>query len=263
MNDSLVRVSIEQGVAWVELNRPAARNAMNNPMKDLVSETFENLAVDRDVTAVVLKGAGKGFCAGADIKENAQMDSEGAAERLRKWDRMYRAVRNLPQPLVCQLHGVSAGAGFQIAMLADMRIASDDATFGMTELGIGSICILGSAILAPLVGRSVMREVVLMGRFIDAKTALSMHLVNEVVSPGSLEDRVAGVARELADKPAGPMALTKAWLREIDDALFEKAVARAHVAHAVNFESGAFSAGATQFKADSQDKSLVPSSQGE
>jgi enoyl-CoA hydratase/carnithine racemase len=242
----IVETYRNEGVATVVLNRPEALNALSNAMKSAIAEAFEKLASDDEVRVVILRGNGRAFCAGADQKENATMDAAAAADRMHKWNRLYRSIRELPKPVVAQIHGYAAGAGFQIALLADMRIGSTDAKLGMTELNIGSPCILGSAILREVAGDAVARRVVMRADFIEAPEALHLNLLNEVVET-DVEARVAELAAALAEKPATSMRLTKQWLIELGAPGFDLAIARAHEMHAENYAAGEFSAGAKKF----------------
>ena len=242
-------VQVADGVAVVAMARPHVLNALNRVQRLGLAEAFARLDAAEEVRAIVLRGEGRAFCAGQDQRESAAMDAEAARQRIDDYVALYDVMRRVGKPLVAQLHGPVAGAGLQLALLCDLRIAAHDTRLGMTESNIGSAAILGSWLLAPVIGEAMMKRLVLMSDFIGAEEALRWNLVHEVVPAESLAARVAAAAAELARKPPGGIRLTKSWWREMSDDGFRRAAEAAHAAHAANFATGDFSRGAAAFVA--------------
>jgi enoyl-CoA hydratase/carnithine racemase len=177
------------------------------------------------------------------------MDAAAARQRIDDYAALYDAMRALGKPLIAQLHGHVAGAGLQLALLSDLRLAAAGTRLGMTESNIGSAAILGSFLLIPVIGEALMKRLVLHSDFIDAEEARRWNLVHEVVPAEALAARVAEEAAALATKPADGIRLTKAWWRSMSEEGFRRAVETAHAAHAENFALGGFSRGSAAFVA--------------
>ncbi len=136
----LVRYDKDGAVAWLTLNRPSALNAVNLAMRDAFWSLLEAVRDDPDVRAVVIQGAGdRAFCAGADITEFGTAPSLIEARRARRERDLWELMRGLPKPLVAAVHGWALGAGCEMSLLCDIRIAADDARFGLPEVTLGYI----------------------------------------------------------------------------------------------------------------------------
>lgn len=242
-----IAVELNEGVATVTLNRPEVLNAVNQPQRQALERVFRTLEADERVRAVVLRGAGRAFCAGQDQKESARMNATEAAQRIEAYAALYDTMRALGKPLIASMHGYAAGAGLQLALLADLRIAARGTRMGMTELNVSSAAILGSTMLQAVVGEAAMKQLVLMAEFVPAERALAVGLVHEVVDDGELDARVQALAADLAAKPPMGIRLTKVWWREMSENAFQASVAHARTAHAHNFEHGGLSEGARRF----------------
>jgi enoyl-CoA hydratase len=183
-------------VDWVTLNRPEVMNALDNTLVDELGDYFESLYWNRDTRVVVLRGAGKAFCAGLDLKAPTRNDrprvSRGPAEGLDSQRRIAEIVikmRRCPQPIISLVHGPACGGGFALALASDIRIAGESARMNCAfiRIGLGG-CDIGSSYFLPrLVGVSVASELILTGRFIHAPRALAVGLVSEVVPDAELE----------------------------------------------------------------------------
>jgi enoyl-CoA hydratase len=188
-------VEQRQHVAYVTLNRPSALNALNTPLRRDLQQCFADLQADREVRVVVLTGAGRAFCAGADIKEWREPTSvvEDREERLRL--NFWQAMSRCEVPIIAAINGYALGGGCELAMCCDIRIASDQAQLGLTEVTLGIIPGGGGTQRLPrLIGRGKALELILTGRRIDAKAALHLGLVEQVVPP----DQLMAAAEELA-----------------------------------------------------------------
>src|SRR5262245_49460531 len=217
--------------AWLTLNRPQALNALNTTRVTELRDYFAGLAADHDTRIVVLRGAGRAFCAGLDLKEGGGSGAPSVQQMLRGQRRISELVmqmRRAPQPFIACVHGAACGGGFALALAADVRIAGETARMNAAFIRIGlSACDVGVSYFLPrLVGVSVASELLLTGRFIEAPRALATGLVSEVVPDAEME----AAARRLADdmlstSPLG-LRLTKECLNaSIDAGSLEQVIA--------------------------------------
>ena len=216
-------VEKEGGIDWLTLNRPDALNAMSRTMMLELQHYFGELYTDHSVRVVVLRGAGRGFCAGLDLKEERSDEPGGAVTGLRVQRRVSEIVmrmRRAPQPIISLIHGPASGGGFALALASDIRIAGPKARMNAAFIRIGlTACDVGVSYFLPrLVGSALASELLLTGRFIDAERAKAVGLVSDVVPDEGLEDAGRSVAGEiLANSPVG-VRLTKECLNMSVDA---------------------------------------------
>src|SRR5256886_7839059 len=216
------------GVALLVLNRPERMNALNNELATALYGALERIAQDDSIRAVVLTGAGRAFCAGGDLavigKGRAANNSKQLEPILRAGMGAVLKIRTMPQPVIAAGNGAAAGAGMNIALAADIRIATEEATFGQNFAKVGLFPDYGGTYFLPqLVGPAKAAELFYTGDMIDAKTALTFGLVNEVVPAAQLEGAVKTLAQKIAQGPSLP-------IRAVKKALFaseEKELARA------------------------------------
>jgi len=190
----------EAGIARVTLNRPDALNAYNIRMRDDLYGVLSAIRDDDEVRVVVFKGAGeKAFCAGADLSEFLTAPSPVAARRIRFERDVWGLFLGMPQPLIAALHGYVLGSGIEMALCCDIRLASEDARFGLPEVGLGIIPAAGGTQTLPrAVGRGKALEMLLTGRWIDAEEACRFQLVNRVVAREDLLDTAQSMAEKIA-----------------------------------------------------------------
>ena len=197
---------------WLTLNRPDAMNAISLEMVGELSDYFGRKFDDRDCRVIVMRGAGRAFCAGLDIKDPARADPAavpfgGGYGFQGHLADVYIRMRRCPQPIVALVHGAACGGGLAFALAADIRIAGDSARMNAAFIRIGlSSCDMGVSYFLPrLVGASVAAELMLTGRFIHAARALATGLVSEVVADADL----AATAQTYVDDMlhASPMGL--------------------------------------------------------
>ena len=197
--------TMEDGIAWLTLNRPDRLNAFSPAMLLAFGEALQRLSEDPGVGAVIVTGAGCGFCAGGDVKTMPERASQGFEERVEGLRRMHRLpmlLRTMPKVVIAMVNGPAVGAGLGLAMACDLRIAGRSARFGTGFAGVGySGDFGGSWTLTRLVGTAKTRELYLLGEIIDAETAQSLGLVNRVVDDDALHDEAAALARRIADGP--------------------------------------------------------------
>ncbi|MBP0588161.1 enoyl-CoA hydratase/isomerase family protein [Paraburkholderia sp. LEh10] len=213
-------------IALVTLNRPDKLNAVSQTLRAALIETLARLNHDPMVRAIVLTGAGsRAFCAGQDLEEAARVDIARIPAWLDAQRAMYQAVRDLDKPCIAALNGVAAGAGFQIALCADWRIAGIGTRIGQPEVKAGLASIVGSYLMTLHVGMTHNVQLSLSGDLIDARRAYEIGLVTELAEPTSVLDAALERARQLAKLPAHAIKLSKQRLRALTQAGFDAACA--------------------------------------
>lgn len=203
-------------IAVVTLNRPDAVNAFSVRMRDELWEVLGAVRDDPDVRGMLLAGAGeRGFCAGADLTEFGTAPSQTVARQVR-WERdLWGLLLAIPKPIVAALHGHCLGSGLEMAALCDMRVAADDAIFGMPEAGLGLVPAAGGTQLLPrLLGRGRTLELLLSGRRFGAEDALAYGLVSEVVPHPELMAAATALLRRVLRAPGPALAAAKRALSD-------------------------------------------------
>jgi len=203
-----------EGIATLVMNRPDRLNALNNELAIAVNDALGRLAEDQSVNVVVITGAGRAFCAGGDLGALGKGRQTGATHELepllRAGMQMVLKMRTMPQPVIAAVNGAAAGAGMNIALAADIRIAAEEATFGQNFARVGLFPDYGGTFFLPqLVGPSKAAELFYTGDMIDAKTALALGLVNQVVPATQLEATVKTLAQKIAQGPSLPIRAAK------------------------------------------------------
>ena len=214
------------GVVVVRLNRPERLNAINEVMQTELTQTLGDLAADPSVHAVVLTGAGRGICAGIDMRDfgpNVPEATAPALDRMRFQEAMAalpEAVRQMPQPVVAAVNGPCVGAGLALCLAADIRICSAEASFGNAAILLGlSGAEMGMSYHLPrIVGTSVAADWMLTGRTVTADEADRRGLVSELVEPDQLAARALELASLIADLAPLGAQLTKRALQINTDA---------------------------------------------
>ncbi|MFC1522149.1 enoyl-CoA hydratase-related protein [Elusimicrobiota bacterium] len=194
-------------VAYVYLNRPQALNALSKQLILDLMETLENLDKDKDVRVIVIAGRGKAFAAGADIKEMQGLTTEdlNKTDQFASWER----VRKISKPIIAAVHGFALGGGMELAMSADMIIASESAKFGQPEILLGIIPGAGGTQrLTKLAGKNKAMELILTGDKISARQAQEIEVVNRVVPDDKFMEEVQKLAQKIASM--SPLALKAA-----------------------------------------------------
>lgn len=198
------------GIARVTLNRPEQLNAYNIAMRDELHDVLGAIHDDPEVRAMVLAGAGSSFSTGGDVSEFGQAPSPIVARWVRFRRDVWGMLRTLPIPTVAAVHGFTVGGGLEMALLCDIAIAAEDARFCLPETGLGMIPgVCGTQTAARRIGLGWAADLCLTGRWIDARQALSVGLVAEVVSSGALNRRAQAMARSLGRLPRERVALVK------------------------------------------------------
>lgn len=197
------------GVATLTLARPERKNALSVELRDRIADALDELERDVDTRVVVIAGEGDVFCAGFDLKEFEQAIADPPFGEV-LWassDRYHRTVLQFPLPTVASIDGAALAGGFDLAIMCDLRIASETARFAHPEVTFGDVVY---APLHDLVGAAVARDLCFTGRSVDAQEALRMGLVSRVVPVAELADATAEVAAQIARAPRELLRRTKA-----------------------------------------------------
>jgi enoyl-CoA hydratase/carnithine racemase len=200
MTDNCVLYEKRENIGWITLNRPAVLNAINLEMRDSLWTIMHAVRDDPDVHVAVFAGAGdRAFSAGADISEFGTAPSPADARRARRERDLWGMMYEMAKPLVAAVHGFAYGAGCELSLLCDIRIAADDAQFALPEVSLGYIPSAGGTQTLPrTIPIGIAREMVYSGRPIDAMRALEVGLVHQVVPRAELGRAAQEVGERLA-----------------------------------------------------------------
>ena len=222
-----IKIDRDETVDWLTLNRPEALNSINMQMVTELRDYFRGLLENTTTRVVVMRGEGRAFCAGLDIKQAGNMvDSAGHKPVGSGWGfqgylaEVYLLMRRCPQPIIALVQGPACGGGFAFVLASDIRIASQNARMNAAFIRIGlSACDMGTSYLLPrLVGTSLASELMLTGRFINADRALATGLVSEVVPDGELMEAVKPYLHDMLTTSPMGLRLTKEGLNMAVDA---------------------------------------------
>lgn len=214
----MIDVEREGPVARIFLNRPDKANALNSAALTELVKAFESLPLD-SLRVVVLAGRGKTFCGGADVEELKSLDASTAGPFVEKIHRVCKAIRDLPVPVVAQLHGAVIGAGLEIAAACDLRIAAEGTKFAMPEVRLGIPSVVEAALLPRLVGSGRAAWLVLTGEAIDARRALEWGLIEEI------DETAEAVVKRLLAADREALRVQKQLLQLWDEAPLSTSIA--------------------------------------
>ncbi len=206
---------VEGGIATLTLNRPERLNALGDTLRDDLHDAVTRAAEDSDVRVMILTGAGKGFCAGGDVKAMNENKERGASRPLLEKvapgrDRTVLALRDAPKPVIAAVNGAAAGAGMNLALACDIRLASAAAKFAQAFVKRGLHPDWGGTYFLPrVVGAAKACELIFTGEIIDAQEALRLGIVSAVHAPEALMPAARALARKIADGPPVAIRLAK------------------------------------------------------
>jgi len=203
-------VQKKEGTILIILNRPDKANSLSRKLVDSLNETLKKLAHDKNARVVVITGKGeKAFCAGADLKERETFTEEDVRKFLLKLRDTFTTIENLPQAVIAAINGAALGGGCELALACDIRIASKNAILGLTEVKLGIIPGAGGTQrLSRIVGKGKAKEMVLLGKRVDAYEAERIGLVNFITESPDLMNKVNEIADAL--KENAPIAMREA-----------------------------------------------------
>lgn len=249
MNYTMIVVADNPPIRTITFNRPERRNAMTPEMQEELIAAFEN-AVASGCRVLVLAGAGEAFCAGLDLSALQSMSDKSAAEHRVDADRiakLFRMLYELPIPTIAAVHGAAIAGGTGLAAVCDFTIATPGAKFGFTETRIGFVPALVSAFLVLQIGDKRSRDLLLTARIFDAAEALRLGLVNEVVPPEKLAERVQKLAETLIANSPDSLSATKRLLVALNKAWLDAAIEQAIEANAESRNTPDFREGIAAF----------------
>jgi len=243
-----IKLKEQEGVLIITIDRPETYNALSTNTKLELADAFYNAEKNSDVRSIILTGAGeKSFSSGQDLSESKGLDESVAEDWVEEFDSLYRVIRKVSKPIVAAINGFSVGSGLQLALLTDIRVASESAKFGMTEVNVGLPCIIGTTMFWEVMGKSKTIDLILTGRLIDAKEAKEYNLVTRVVSDNKLRDEAFTLAKNLASKPLTAISLNKRRFNQLSEEEFNNCMNYAVDAHIMGYASGEPQKAMTEF----------------
>jgi len=217
----------ERGIARITLNRPERRNALDQELLTELRDALRKSAADETVRVVLLRGAGKDFCSGMDLRTFAE-DTSGSLEKFRAEARnmagLLLDMRRHPRPIVAVVQGRALGGGCGIATAADMVLAADSAQFGYPEINIGFVPAIVMAILRRLVSEKRAFELIATGAVISAGAALEFGMINRILAAATFESDVEEFVTNLASKSTSALTMSKELFYRTDGMTLEAAI---------------------------------------
>jgi len=219
----LLRQDRGEGIVHLTLNRPEAFNSLSSGLMRLLQDEMDAIAADPAVRVVIIEGAGRGFCAGHDLKEVTALKTVAARQALMaQCCKLMLSVVHCPKPVIAKVHGVAAAAGCQLVASCDLAVADDGARFMTPGVNIGLFCSTPMVALGRNIGRKHAMEMLLTGEAMDAPTAHRFGLINRHVALSELDDAVMHFARLIAGKSSYTLRVGKeAFYRQMDMGLEE------------------------------------------
>jgi enoyl-CoA hydratase/carnithine racemase len=209
METQLILEERQDQVALLTLNRPDLMNSFNFGMLRALKDRVEAIHFDPDVRVVIITGAGKAFCAGADLKERATLSEQQVREFIYTIRTLFTFIENMNKPVIAGVNGIALGGGTELALACDLRIVSEAASMGLTETRLAIIPGAGGTQRLPrLVGRGKAKELIFTGRRVGAEEALQIGLANKVCPAEALVDECRAMAAMIRE--AGPIAIQQA-----------------------------------------------------
>jgi enoyl-CoA hydratase/carnithine racemase len=214
-------------VRILTLNRPEKRNALDTSLTSALLESLRSADADEGVRCVVLTGAGKGFCAGADLSEmKSLLDPKAADRRSELTMQLHLAFSKMVTPVVTAINGAAMGGGAGLAIAGDLAVMAESATLGYPEVKHNIVAAIVMANLVRQVGRKAAFELAALGEPIDARRALALGMVNRVVPDARVLEEAIALAKKLAEVDRATMAQTKHLFHEVADLALEPALKR-------------------------------------
>ncbi len=213
MDDAPVLLHREGAVGILTLNRPSRLNVLSRDLVHAVIAGMAELGSDESLSVVVLTGAGRAFVAGADIREMRDLDENSARDFITQMHGLFSTIRSLDQIVIAAVNGPALGAGCELVAACDLRVAAEDASFGMPEVRVGVPSVIEAALLVPLIGLSRAAEWVYTGDVTPAVEAERWGFVNRLAPPAGAMNVAMDLARRLATYSPNALRLQKALVR--------------------------------------------------
>lgn len=237
----------EEGVATLTLNRPDVLNAMSERLGNELVEAIDVISRDEDVRAVVITGAGRAFCAGADLQKLSTINQQPSFENrkfVRGGGQLALAITNLEKPVIAAVNGHAVGAGCNLALSCDLILASNKAVFSQIFVKIGAIADMGGLYFLPrLIGLARAKELFFTGKMVPAEEAAQMGMINRVVPHEQLQAEAMKLAGELASAPTKSIGMVKMVLNrtigaDLPTVVDYEALIQAHLFLTEDFQEG-------------------------
>ena len=216
MSDKLLHREDSNGIATLTLNSPNSLNALSNRMLDCLQKELDTLKEDKQIRVIIIKGAGKAFCAGHDLKEMtlSRQDKDGGKAAFKalfdKCAKMMQTIPALPQPVIAQVHGIATAAGCQLVASSDVAGAAEDTKFGVNGVNIGLFCSTPMVALSRNIPRKKVFEMLTTGEFINSEKAYSLGLVNRIAPLEDLTIETLKLAKTIESKLSSALKIGKA-----------------------------------------------------
>ena len=243
MNYETLEMNVKDGVGYITLNRPDRLNSFDLKLGEELHQVLKSLGKDPNVRAVVIKGTGKGFCGGGDVKEmyNAENKPKFLRELTKAIHRCVIDMREMEKPVIAAVNGAAFGAGLSLALACDIIIAAREAKFGTAFIGVGLAPGCGTQFFTKLVGYQRACEYILTSKTFTAEKAEELGIVNKLVSSDNLDAAVEEFVSKFRELP--PIAVGKAKM------LINKSMENNMIAHLeLESKTASFSAGTEDFK---------------
>ena len=210
MNDKLLLVEENAGIATLTLNRPEVMNSLNFTLLRALRDQIESFRFRRDLRVIIITGSGeKAFCSGADLKERATLNPDQVREYIYTIRNLFTSIEELNKPVIAAVNGIALGGGTELALASDIRIAASNASMGLTETRLAIIPGAGGTQRLPrLIGKGKAKELIFTGRRVDAREALDIGLVNIVCELQDLLEECRKMAAMISE--TGPVAIEQA-----------------------------------------------------
>jgi 2-(1,2-epoxy-1,2-dihydrophenyl)acetyl-CoA isomerase len=225
-----IQIEIKKSIACITLNRPDKLNSFNVEMHTELSQAFDQVAADKAINAIILTGAGRGFCAGQDLSDRAVKSDQETAQAVnlgasveKYYNPLIRKISNLDKPVICALNGVAAGAGASIAMACDIVVASNKASFILAFCAIGLVPDSGASWhMIRNLGLARTKALAMLGNKLSAEKALEWGLIWQVSEAEDFLNDAYAIAEQLAAKPPLAVAATKALVNKSFDKVLDQ-----------------------------------------
>lgn len=222
MDYQTVIIERKDHIGSLILNRPEELNILTTQLAGEINSALLELEADSEVYVIIIKGAGRAFCAGIDVKEFLNKTTLEYHTQIPVYDLCMKTIATMTKPVIAQVHGYAIAAGCGLVAACDLAVASDDTFFGTTAINVGLFCFGPSAPLSRCVGRKKSLEMLFTGELIDAHEAYRIGLVNKVVPKDELEQTTTGLAQKIATKSPVAIQIGKQAFYSMSDMEYSK-----------------------------------------
>jgi enoyl-CoA hydratase len=240
---------LKKNIAVITLNNPKKLNAWDFEMRSQIISLIKDIKKNKNIKALIFTGHGsKAFCSGQDLKEIKSFNSsKSVINWINQFKILYKLIRSIEIPTIAAINGVAAGSGFQLALLADIKVSYSKVKMGQVEINSGIVSVIGPWIIEKILGLNKAIELSLSGRLINGTEAYKIGAVNHLVPHNSVLKSSVKIAQELAKKPSNAMKLTKKRIWEMFSKDFDQTFMKAISYHKKSFKLGEPQSGSKKF----------------